>query len=66
MYDLNDLVYGHSPLYLLHGFGINSAGEIVGFAFNTNTGEVHGFLCDPAALQRSIPGRPGSSWEQQR
>ena len=47
MYDLNSLIAGQSPMYLLHGFGINSAGEIVGFAVNTNSGEVHGFLAVP-------------------
>ncbi len=47
MYDLNDLVAGTTPLYLLHGFGINNAGWIVGFAFNTDAGEVHGFLAIP-------------------
>ena len=34
MYDLNSLIAGQSPLYLLHGFGINSSGEIVGFGGN--------------------------------
>ena len=49
MYDLNDLIAGQSPLYLLHGFGVNSSGEIVGFAVNTSTGEVHGFLAIPTS-----------------
>lgn len=50
MYDLNSLIAGQSPLYLLHGIGINSAGEIVGFAYNTNSGEVHGFLAIPISF----------------
>lgn len=60
MYDLNNLVYGTTPLYLLHGFGINNAGEIVGFAFNTNTGEVHGFLATPVHFAQSGSGPLGS------
>ncbi len=54
MSDLNDLIAPNSPLYLLHGFGINNAGEIVGFALVLSTGEVHGFLAVP------IHGRTGS------
>jgi probable HAF family extracellular repeat protein len=47
MYDLNDLIPTGSPYYVLHGFGINDRGQIVGFAVNTDTGEVHGFLANP-------------------
>src|SRR5271166_6368606 len=47
MTDLNSLIPPNSPLYLLHGYGINSSGEIVGLAYNTNAGEVHGFLAVP-------------------
>ncbi len=50
MYDLNDLVVGNTPLYLLHGFGINDAGWLVGFAFNTDVNEVHGFLAIPVSI----------------
>src|SRR5208283_5 len=57
MYDLNNLIAGQSPLHLLHGFGINSAGEIVGFAVNTSSGEVHGFL----AIPTSFGGGAGSA-----
>ena len=46
MTDLNSLVPPNSPLYLLHGYGINSAGEIVGFGA-TSAGEIHGFLAIP-------------------
>jgi hypothetical protein len=49
MTDLNSLVPPNSPLYLLHGYGINSAGEIVGFGA-TSAGEIHGFLAIPTHL----------------
>ncbi len=61
MYDLNDLIYGQSPLYLLHGFGINSAGELVGFAFNTNTGEVHAFFATPLHFSVQSENNNGSA-----
>src|SRR5208283_3242075 len=66
MYDLNNLIAGQSPLHLLHGFGINSAGEIVGFAVNTSSGEVHGFLAIPISFgggtgSASSPAQGGSS-----
>jgi probable HAF family extracellular repeat protein len=47
MVDLNTLIPANSPLYLLHGFGINSQGQIVGFALQTSTDEIHGFLATP-------------------
>jgi probable HAF family extracellular repeat protein len=47
MTDLNTLIPANSPLYLLHGFGINSSGEIVGLAVNTSSGEAHAFLAIP-------------------
>jgi probable HAF family extracellular repeat protein len=50
MYDLNDLVVGNPPLYLLHGFGINDAGWLVGLAFNSDVNEVHGFLAIPVPI----------------
>jgi hypothetical protein len=46
MRDLNTLVVGNSPLYLLFGFGINDVGEIAGFGV-TGTGEIHAFLATP-------------------
>jgi probable HAF family extracellular repeat protein len=58
MYDLNTLIAGQSPLYLLHGFGINSSGEIVGFAYNTTVGEVHGFLARPIYSRSQPQGGP--------
>jgi probable HAF family extracellular repeat protein len=46
MSDLNDLVQSDAPLYLLTAFGINDAGDIVGFGA-TDKGAVHGFLATP-------------------
>ena len=45
--DLNALVPATTSLYLLTAFGINDAGQIVGFAFDMNSGEVHGFMATP-------------------
>lgn len=45
--DLNGLVSGPTPLYLLFAFDINDAGEIVGFAFDVDSGDVHGFRATP-------------------
>jgi probable HAF family extracellular repeat protein len=50
MTDLNSLVPVNSPLYLLHGYGINSAGQIVGFGV-TSDGEIHGFLATPLSIE---------------
>jgi len=47
MTDLNTLIPPNSPLYLMHAFGINSAGEIVGFALQISTGEIHAYLAIP-------------------
>ena len=47
MRDLNSLVPANSPLYLLEGLDINSRGQIVGFAFQRSTGEVHAYLANP-------------------
>ena len=46
MTDLNTLVAGHSPLYLLTGCSINSRGEITGLGM-THTGEIHTYLATP-------------------
>lgn len=45
--DLNELAAAPTPLYLLFAFDINDAGEIVGFGFDVDSGEVHGFLARP-------------------
>ena len=44
--DLNTLVPAGSPLYLASACSINTAGEIVGFAFD-NSGNVHAYLAVP-------------------
>lgn len=49
MMDLNDLIPQPSSLYLLHGFGINDRGQIVGFAFDSNSQEVHAFVATPVS-----------------
>jgi probable HAF family extracellular repeat protein len=49
MTDLNTLIAGDSPLYLLTGCSINSRGEITGLGL-TSAGEIHTYLATP------IPG----------
>lgn len=46
MTDLNTLIVGDSPLYLLTGCSINSHGEITGLGM-TRTGEIHTYLATP-------------------
>jgi len=46
MTDLNTLIAGDSPLYLLAGCSINSRGEITGLGL-TSTGEIHTYLATP-------------------
>jgi probable HAF family extracellular repeat protein len=53
MTDLNAVSPADSTLYLLTGFGVNDAGQIVGFGLDLNTFEIHGFLATP------IPGNGG-------
>jgi probable HAF family extracellular repeat protein len=55
MTDLNTLIPSDSPFYLLFACSINDAGEMVGPAFNKNTGEVHAYLATP------IPGKAASA-----
>ncbi|MCU1263086.1 MAG: hypothetical protein JWO80_5971 [Bryobacterales bacterium] len=47
MTDLNTLVPGGSPLFLLFATGINSRGDIVGFGV-TSAGDLHAFLATPS------------------
>jgi probable HAF family extracellular repeat protein len=54
MMDLNDLIPADSPLYLIYALGINDAGEIVGFALQTKTGELHAYVARP------VHGKAGS------
>jgi len=46
MTDLNTLIAGDSPLYLLTGCSINSRGEITGLGM-TSAGEIHTYLASP-------------------
>ncbi len=45
--DLNELFAAPTPLYLMTVFGIDDAGRIVGFAFDTESEQVHAFLAPP-------------------
>jgi probable HAF family extracellular repeat protein len=45
----NPLIPGGAPLFLATACSINSSGVITGFAFDTSTGEIHGYLATPAA-----------------
>jgi len=54
MLDLNGLVVGISPLYLVLAYGINDAGEMAGFGV-TNSSEVHAFLAVPVAEDQNFP-----------
>src|SRR5208283_271972 len=46
MTDLNTLIAGNSPLYLLTACSINSSGEITGLGMNS-TGEIYSYLASP-------------------
>jgi probable HAF family extracellular repeat protein len=48
MTDLNSLIPAGSSLFLIDANGINSRGEIAGLAFDTSTGELHGYLATPS------------------
>lgn len=61
MTDLNSLIPANSPLYLMHGYGINSSGEIVGFAYVQSLGEIHGFLAIPIHGAGGAPGERNGS-----
>jgi probable HAF family extracellular repeat protein len=47
MMDLNTLIPGGSPLFLIQACSINASGEIVGLAM-TSGGEFHGYLATPS------------------
>jgi probable HAF family extracellular repeat protein len=59
MTDLNTLIAGDSPLYLLSGCSINSRGEITGLGL-TRKGEIHTYLAIPtegvATSENTSPG----------
>jgi probable HAF family extracellular repeat protein len=46
--DLNSLITGSTPLYLVTACSITSKGEIIGIALDPNTLETHGYLAIPA------------------
>src|SRR5579863_3923443 len=48
MTDLNTMIAGDAPLYLMTGCSINSRGEITGLGM-THSGEIHTYLATPAA-----------------
>ena len=59
--DLNSLITGTNSLYLVTACSITSRGEIIGIAFDPNTGETHGYLATPsrgAAASVSNARRP--------
>lgn len=47
MTDLNTVIPTDSTLYLLVACSINAKGQIVGFAVDTITNEIHGYLATP-------------------
>jgi probable HAF family extracellular repeat protein len=47
MTDLNTLIPPDSPWFLIEALGINDRGQIAGPAFNTSTGDFHGYLATP-------------------
>jgi probable HAF family extracellular repeat protein len=53
--DLNDLISPDSPLYLIYALGIDDAGEIVGFAMQKSTGEVHAYVAHPVRGKSAGP-----------
>ena len=48
MEDLNSVLVNESPLVLMLACSVNSIGEIIGLAYDTNTGDLHGYLLTPA------------------
>src|SRR3984893_6763963 len=47
MTNLNALIPSDSPWFLIEALGINDRGQIAGPAFNTSTGDFHGYLLTP-------------------
>ena len=47
MTDLNTLIPSDSPWFLIEALGVNDRGQIAGPAFNTVTGDYHGYLATP-------------------
>jgi probable HAF family extracellular repeat protein len=69
MADLNSLIPADSPWYLIYALGINDVGEIVGFAANKSTGDVHAYLATPIrgkSGKQSVSPAPQSSTGENR
>jgi len=47
MFDLNTLLDTDTSLFLFEAEDLNSAGQIIGLAFDPESGETHGFLANP-------------------
>src|ERR1039458_10292343 len=60
MTDLNTLIPPNSPLYLMHGCGINSRGQIVGFALQIRSGDLHAYLATPITAEDNFAGYPSN------
>ena len=64
--NLNTLTPAESPWFLIEALGINDHGQIAGYAFNSSTVEVHGFVATPvenndgeaAAAPLGMVGKP--------
>src|SRR5260370_11900480 len=65
--DLNDLIPADSALYLAYALGINDSGEIVGFAVEKSSGDLHAYLASPirakSASQSATPAAQGGTSE---
>jgi len=54
IFDLNTLISTGPPLFLLQASAINARGEIVGFAVQTTTGDIHAFLAIPIYPSKDV------------
>jgi probable HAF family extracellular repeat protein len=61
MTDLNSLIPPNSPLYLMHACSINSRGQIVGYALQISTGELHAYLATPVTGEDNFARYASSS-----
>jgi len=68
MKDLNALVPPDSAIYMLIPYAINSKGQVAGFGV-TGSGEIHGFLASPCAVDSADPTwcrRGSADWETEK